>query len=107
VAAFGKSFDLGGAVVNKVRSAGNFRDAARTRSPPEEAEHCVAPTVFYLTERQDRMGNNEKSDRKPADSKRDKEAERRAQDKALDKALEDSFPASDPIAPSQPTPKLD
>ena len=52
------------------------------------------------------MSKNEKSDRKPTHSERDKE-ERRAQEKALDKALEDSFPASDPIAPSQPTPKLD
>jgi hypothetical protein len=59
------------------------------------------------TERQDRMSKNEKSGRKATPSERDKEAERRAQEKALDKALEDSFPASDPIAPSQPTPKLD
>ncbi|MBV8825805.1 MAG: hypothetical protein JO220_12540 [Hyphomicrobiales bacterium] len=69
----------------------------------------IAPRRPFFTsaERQDRMGNNEKSGGKPARSEREKEAERRAQEKALDKALEDSFPASDPIAPSQPTPKLD
>ena len=66
---------------------------------------CSGAVVFTPTERQDRMSNNEKSDRKPARS--EKKAERRAQEKALDKALEDSFPASDPISPSQPTPKLD
>jgi hypothetical protein len=53
------------------------------------------------------MSKNEKSGRKPTPSEHDKKAERRAQEKALDKALEETFPASDPIAPSQPTPKLD
>jgi hypothetical protein len=53
------------------------------------------------------MSNNEKSDRKPVPSDRDKEAERRAREKALDKALEDSFPASDPIAQSEPAPSRD
>jgi hypothetical protein len=53
------------------------------------------------------MSKDEKSGRKPTPSEHDKKAERRAQEKALDKALEETFPASDPIAPSQPTPKLD
>jgi hypothetical protein len=34
----------------------------------------------------------------------DEEAARRAREKALDKALEDTFPASDPVAASEPGP---
>jgi hypothetical protein len=49
------------------------------------------------------MSKNEKSERKPGAAEHDRDAERRHREKALDKALEDSFPASDPISPSQPT----
>jgi len=49
------------------------------------------------------MSKNEKSGRKPGGAEHDRDAERRSREKALDEALEDSFPASDPIAPSQPT----
>jgi len=50
------------------------------------------------------MSNADRTDRKPAEEKRDREADRRAREKALDKALEDTFPASDPVAPIQPAP---
>lgn len=53
------------------------------------------------------MNNNEKSGRKTSGAAHDRDAERRAREKALDEALEETFPASDPIAPSQPTPKRD
>jgi hypothetical protein len=53
------------------------------------------------------MSNNEKSGRKPDGAAQERAAKRRERDKALDKALEETFPASDPIASSQPTPKLD
>jgi hypothetical protein len=52
------------------------------------------------------MSKNEKSGRKLGGAEHDREA-KRAQDKALDDALEDTFPASDPIAPSQPAPSRD
>jgi hypothetical protein len=52
------------------------------------------------------MSKNEKSGRKPGGAEHDREA-KRAQDKVLDDALEDTFPASDPIAPSQPAPSRD
>jgi hypothetical protein len=48
------------------------------------------------------MSENDKSGRKPARTKHDREAERRAREKALDEALEDTFPASDPVAQSEP-----
>lgn len=48
------------------------------------------------------MSKNEKSDRKPGGTEHDREA-KRSRDKALDDALEDTFPASDPVSPSQPT----
>jgi hypothetical protein len=70
-------------------------------------EHCLVPIVFTATERQERMSKNEKSGRKPDRATHDRDAKRRARDQALDEALEETFPASDPIAPSQPTPKLD
>ena len=50
------------------------------------------------------MSKNEKADRKPAGSERNKDAKRRDREKALDDALEDSFPASDPVSPSAPAP---
>jgi hypothetical protein len=85
----GKSFDLSAAVVNT---------AARRRN------QGAAETVFSLAERQDRMSKNEKPESKRARSEREKEAERRAREKALDDALRDTFPASDPVAPSEPAP---
>ena len=53
------------------------------------------------------MSKKGKSGRKPARSERDGEAARRAREKALDDALENTFPASDPVAPSQPAPTRD
>ena len=42
--------------------------------------------------------------REDADQRRERAdtAKRRAREKALDKALEDTFPASDPVATSEP-----
>ena len=48
------------------------------------------------------MSKNEKSSRKPGGAEHDRET-KHSRDKALDEALEDTFPASDPISPSQPT----
>jgi hypothetical protein len=48
----------------------------------------------------------ERSDQ-PAKNERDKsakKAKRPAREKALDQALEDTFPASDPVAASEPAP---
>ena len=53
------------------------------------------------------MSKNEKSGRKPGGAEHDREAERRGREKALDEALEDTFPASDPVARSQPAPSRD
>jgi hypothetical protein len=48
------------------------------------------------------MNATKKARDKPASSKHDRGAERRAREEALDKALEDTFPASDPVASSEP-----
>ena len=53
------------------------------------------------------MSENKSKGHKPAKGERDRESERRAREKALDKALEDTFPASDPVAPSEPAPSRD
>ena len=50
---------------------------------------------------------NDKARRKPAKGERARESERRAREKALDQALEDTFPASDPVALSEPAPGRD
>jgi hypothetical protein len=72
------------------------------------AEHWLTAIVSCQGKREDAM--NEKKDRarrKPADAERDRENERRAREKALDQALEDTFPASDPVAQSEPAPNRD
>ena len=51
------------------------------------------------------MTERGKSRRKPARDQNDRDAERRAREKALDEALEDTFPASDPVASSEPAAK--
>jgi nicotinate phosphoribosyltransferase len=51
--------------------------------------------------------SNEKSGRKPARSARERDDGRCAREKALDKALEDTFPASDPVALTEPAPTRD
>ena len=51
------------------------------------------------------MTDRAKAGRKPARSARDRDDERCAREKALDEALEDTFPASDPVALSEPAPR--
>jgi hypothetical protein len=98
-----QSFDLGATIVN-TRAPGS-------RDTLQRPEPCVGRIVFFPTAkgRNPMTSTTTRTPEQPdqqAKNERDKsEKEKRpAREKALDQALEDSFPASDPVAMSQPAP---
>lgn len=48
---------------------------------------------------------NQRRRTKDESDRREEDARRREREAALDEALKDSFPASDPVAPTEPGPK--
>jgi len=99
----GKSFDLAAALVNTARR----QPREWCPDPPRSGTLALRNRFPASGKREDAMNKkNEKAARKPARDERD-QSDRRAREKALDQALEDTFPASDPVARSEPAPGRD
>ena len=107
-AALRQSFDFTVAIVNTPGSRSRSGASRRNRNI------CVRSIVSSRNvERQAPMSAQPRRKRNPQPTrtrrpaKRDKRADRSARERALDRALEDTFPASDPVAASEPAPDAD
>jgi hypothetical protein len=104
-----QSFDLGAAIVNTrtlagpahipCGAAGTLRRTDRFPFDSERQEPMTSTTI-RTPEQSDKQAKSERD-------KSEQKSKRAAREKALDQALADTFPASDPVAASEPAPAKD